>query len=341
MKYKILIICFILIVIQANGQLFDIVNRELDKAATPGTAGNSGNMGNTVVNLLQTSEKVKEQSQLNSVFNNVNQLMPQQPQTVAKESSIRVIEDEPKKTEIAGGNAATPDIEQLKKDVQVLLQTNEKLVRRFEKANAKSRKVEKGGANMYSFIQEYDKDMKNLKDSVEDGKHKIQSAINEKDVEFKKLYNQATSKFNEVHKRVEAVNKKIEGLQTHQEGEQDLKAANINVQNLSADNASFNRFNATEITLPSMKITKDEIVINGGTKIVIDGEAINVAELVKDVGRFQEFVEKCGKDFERCKPVSEEVLDEQKKTQEVILNSLRDLRAQTNKILMSRRDRLH
>jgi hypothetical protein len=362
MKFKQLLLT-ILIIACTRCQLFDVVNQELEKMIK--TGNNNQNTNSDQMSLLQNKENVLTQgSQATEANNRIAQPftpsnsmpinttpMPQQnPQPVnmeeKKESSIRVIQDT--KAEPLPANRTKDDIDVLKKDVQALIQTNEKLLEKFKNMTGNDNKDKPSGSssNIVSFIQKYDKDVNNLQDKLKTNKNEIETTLNEKGKEFERLYNRANSKFDDIHKKVETVNRKLDHIKNESLGKiknlrENFKVSNLEVQEkLTAAEANINKLDTNEIDLPTFKVTKKEVEFKKDAKFVFDGEFVTLSEIMKEAKLFEEFVKKCGNNFEKCKPVSDEVLQEQEKTQKVILDSLRDLREQTNRILLGRQKRL-
>jgi hypothetical protein len=336
MKLKTIIIITILGMLSCSTQLFETVNKELDKMEKKFETNGTPSSQN--INMLEKKETKSESGK--SLFDVITP--ENKPTAEHKDSPIKIMKDEKKETP-ANQEVHLSDIESLKREVQTLIQTNEKLMKKYERAN--KHKTGRSKHNVVSFIQDYDKDITNLKEKVEANKDLLENTINQKDEEFKKLYNQASNKFNDINKKVKAVNEKLTHIETEHLDKivslkENLKVDNLSVENdLTAGNARIHKLHADIVELPGMKITKDQITLKKDMKLVIDGETINMNDLVRDYNMFQEFLKKCGNNFENCKPVSQAVIQEQANTQKIILDNLRELREETNKVLMNKQKR--
>jgi uncharacterized protein YukE len=254
-------------------------------------------------------------------------------EVIPKESPIKVINDN-KPVE----QNVTEQINELKKEVQMLMQTNEKLIKASKlRVSPKHR-----GKDMISFLQKHDQDVANINQKLASSQEQVKAELGKKDQEFKKLYDQATKKVSQIQNKVDTVNKKLEHIKDENidkyEGlKNNMEVTNINVKgDLTANIADIKHLKSDSIELPGIKISNGQIALKN-SMVSVDGETVDLGELVNDYQLFHNFLKKCGNNFENCKPIPQQVLDEQEKTQKAILDNLMKLRQHTYETLNAKK----
>jgi DNA repair exonuclease SbcCD ATPase subunit len=362
MKLKYIFLLTLVIIISSSEQVFDALDKEIDKIE-------SENKNNTnKMNFIQTAQKNKLntnnlQGKYNnptnptvsldnpnkSIFDTVNETpIPQNspviqptarnvapqvtPPVSHNESPIKVLNDQQPQHD---NNNITEQISELRKEVQSLAESNQKLMNQFRMTI----KPKKSNHHGVSFIQKYDKDINTLKTELATNEEQVKSSLSQKNEEFKRLYDKATQKVDQIKNKMESVSKKVENIKNDNFNNIENLKNNLEVQNLTIENElSANKSNikhlvAETVDLPGIKLTNGQISVTKDTKLFIDGENVNLADLVVDYNLFHNFLRKCGNNFENCKPIPKQVLDDQEKAQKAILDNLMRLRQQTYGVL--------
>jgi len=111
----------------------------------------------------------------------------------------------------------------------------------------------------------------------------------------------------------------------------DLKVKN----RLNVDGIAFiNKVNAKSIDLGNIKLDSNQITfLDENSKIVIGNEVTSIGSIVKNMGALNRLINKCGENFEKCKPISEDLIREQTSKQIEILENLKKLRGETTQVL--------
>jgi HAMP domain-containing protein len=353
MKLKTFLLLKLLTITLCSNQLFDVLGQELDKMQ-----GNfnqvqsvnnrmSPNIQNQKANTNTNNQDKAEMSIFDAIdfptkeSKDIAVHPTEQHNPVNKQvtSSIRTLPEAKKETQL---DKMAKEIEELKTEIGSLAQTNGKLMRKYQEVNASRKPKKNHKSNLVSFIQKYDQDLNSIKAKMQANEQTINSTITKKNDEFNKLYTKATDQFNRIQKKVQTVNNKLEHIQTEHINKIENMKNNLEVSNMKVDtelnahSANISNIEADNIELPGIKLSNNKIQVKKDTKIEIDGESFVFGDLIKDYSLFQEFLKKCGENFENCQPVPRDVMDEEKKTQQVILDSLRELRQETKNLLLKK-----
>lgn len=364
MKLKILLICYfgmlsaVLSTRVGSKQLFDMVSKEIEN--TKPTAKSSSSIFENVaphkdtksnlfdsLNFNQVSEKKVVKKEAKSLFGSVSTAQNQNSASTEKVQNKKIIKVGSKPTmkpnqtynDLEHKNEA--ELKDLKKKVNSLLEMNSKLLRRLKVQNRENSKKKKFKRNVVSFIQKYDKDVNNLKQNIESSKNLVEDKLTAKDQEFKKLYESTSKNFEELQDEVQNVHHKLNQLQVKEKKHIDKLRSNLVLKDLSIDKklevdgiAFLNKVNAQSIDLGNIKLDSNGLTFkNDNTKLILGNEVFTIGQLVTNMSNFKKLIEKCGENFENCKPVSQEIFRDQAAKQEAILESLKRLRADTTEVL--------
>lgn len=233
------------------------------------------------------------------------------------------------------------EIDKLKKKVTVLLQMNEKLMNKIKKSESSHNKSKKFNKNVVNFIQKYDSDVNTLKKNIESSKTLVENKITQKDMEFKKLYEDTNQQFGNLQNQIVDVGKKVNQIENEEEKKINQLHSNFSLKNLKVDDklnvegiAFINKVNAKGIDLGNIKLEPEQITfLNEKSKITVGKDSTSIGDVLNSVNAFRSLVAKCGENLEKCQPASEDLLKEQASKQEEILNRLKKLRNETTQIL--------
>ena len=232
-------------------------------------------------------------------------------------------------------------ISKLKKNVKMLMQMNEKLMKKFKSLNMDKKKKKKLSKKVVSFIQQYDSDVSKLKKNIQSSKNQVENKINKKDEEFKNLYKSTEKNFVNLQSQVSNVHSQLNDLVTEEEKKLKELKSNFQVKDLEVkgkvdvDGIAFiNKLNAHSIDLGKIKFDSNGISFNDeNVKLIIGKDVMTIGQLSANLKSFKKLISLCGKNFEKCRPVSDDVFREQADKQQAILDHLKKLRTETTKVL--------
>jgi len=239
------------------------------------------------------------------------------------------------------------ELKKLKRDVASLLEMNQKLFKKMKKTDKVNKKKTKFKKNVVSFIEKYDKDVSNLKKNIESSKDFVENKIVQKNEEFQKLYDSTEKNFEQLQVQVKDVQSKINMLETEEtkklaELHSNFSIKDLNINNkLDVEGISFmNKLSAKSLDIGNIKIDEHGINFsNENVKLIVGKEIITVGQLLNNLASFRKLINICGESFEKCKPVTDEILKDQAAKQHAILESLKKLRQETTQVLTRHRRR--
>ena len=101
-----------------------------------------------------------------------------------------------------------------------------------------------------------------------------------------------------------------------------------------------NKLSAKSLDIGNIKIDEHGINFsNENVKLIVGKEIITVGQLLNNLASFRKLINICGESFEKCKPVTDEILKDQAAKQHAILESLKKLRQETTQVLTRHRRR--
>jgi hypothetical protein len=228
-------------------------------------------------------------------------------------------------------------IESLKKQVQKLIKLNKTLLKNY------SKKVNEPHPKVVSFLQKHQSNLNTLNQKIENNKQIINDEIKEKGKEINSLYEIASSKYDDLINHIDNIEKKVEESKHRQTNllknfEYTFDSKTVNSDKLNCSEADLNSVNTNTIYLEGLEITGSGINIkNGDFKLVSGDIEVTVSELFNSFKSFEVLTNMCGKNFERCKPLSEEVLQSEAEKQDKILSNLRRLEHEAKSIIVQNR----
>lgn len=239
------------------------------------------------------------------------------------------------------------ELKKLKRDVASLLEMNQKLFKKMKKTDQVNKKKTKFKKNVVSFIEKYDKDVSNLKKNIESSKDFVENKIVQKNEEFQKLYDSTEKNFEQLQVQVKDVQSKINMLETEEtkklaELHSNFSIKDLNINNkLDVEGISFmNKLSAKSLDIGNIKIDEHGINFsNENVKLIVGKQIITVGQLLNNLASFRKLINICGESFEKCKPVTDEILKDQAAKQHAILESLKKLRQETTQVLTRHRRR--
>jgi hypothetical protein len=239
------------------------------------------------------------------------------------------------------------ELKKLKRDVASLLEMNHKLLKKLKKTDEVNKKKRRFKKNVVSFIQKYDKDVSTLKKNIESSKDFVEHKIVQKNEEFQKLYESTEKNFEQLQVQVKDVQSKISQLETEEtkklaELHSNFSIKDLNINNkLDVEGISFmNKLSAKSLDVGNIKIdTQGVNFSNENVKLIVGKEMITVGQLLNNLASFRKLINICGENFEKCKPVTDEILRDQAAKQQAILDSLKKLRQETTQVLSRHRRR--
>jgi hypothetical protein len=239
-------------------------------------------------------------------------------------------------------NQNEKEIKKLKSKINVLLQFNEKLMKKIEKiSKSKDKKTEE---EVVSFIQKYDQDVHTLKQNIEINKNLVSEKVTRKEEEIKKLFDQTSTDFSKLQSTMGNIQEKVNKIKSYGDKKISELKTNFSVKDLHVQDklevggiSVSKKITAKSIDLGGIKLDSNEIIFNDeNAKIVVGSNVTTIGSIIKMGEKLDKMIEMCGENFERCRKISDSALEEQKKMQETILENLRELREETSEILNSR-----
>jgi hypothetical protein len=226
------------------------------------------------------------------------------------------------------------EIKNLKRQVRKLIKISKKLMKRYD-LQIKQNKP----AQLESFLQQHEHDVNNLRDKIENNKQIVKGAILEKKDEIKKLFNLEVSKYGKLINQINSIEKKVEDSKHRQTNflktfERKIDSQTINTEFLNSKEAKLDTIYSNDINVEGLEINDSGITIkNGDYKLVSGYKEVTVSELFDGFKSFQALTDICGKKFEKCKPLSETILNSEAEKQNKILDNLRKLKHEANSII--------
>merc|ERR1712151_1144445 len=101
-------------------------------------------------------------------------------------------------------------------------------------------------------------------------------------------------------------------------------------QKLNVDGIIYSKkLNTKGINLPNIQITPQGIKVTGDTKIQTGNSEISFENILNKLSYVDKLMKICGKNFERCKALSDEELKKESIKQNMILMNLKKLRSES------------
>jgi hypothetical protein len=229
-----------------------------------------------------------------------------------------------------------------KSQLKSLIQTNEKLVKKMRKHHLVEKKKNATHKKMISFIQKYENHFKNLKNS----KDITTEIISKKDEEIKKLLKNTQTVYGNLQNKLERVNNQMNQIKNQEkqyhdnniQSEPQFDSVVVDEKLMVDGVANINKIKAKEIDLGNLKIGANHITIgkDQNLNITFGRETLSVGELFHNMKALRRFLELCGENFE-CLRKEEELHERQFAQQREILESLKNLKMETDQILNRRR----
>ncbi len=237
------------------------------------------------------------------------------------------------------------EIEKLRKDVNNLMTINNDLISRLEKLDdEKQEKI--FNSNVINFAEEYDGKVNDVSSKFLKEEKALNKHINKQEENFQNFLSNYKINFSEISSQVKSLTKKVLDISDIQ----NAKEANIQ-KGIDADRLIINhnlnvkgvtyakKIKANEIDLENIQLKDDFLKIKENTRIIIDNQSFDVKNISK-IMHFAEFVKKnCGDDLELCNLIYKEQDYESEKQKEII-EGLKMVRFETNKIIKGRGNKL-
>ena len=229
-----------------------------------------------------------------------------------------------------------------KSQLKSLIQTNEKLVKKIKKHHLREKKKNSTHKKMISFIQKYENHFKNLKNSNDI----TPAIISKKDEEIKNLLKNTQTVYGDLQNKLEKVNNQMNKIRNQEKqyhennipSEPQFDRVVVDEKLMVDGVANINKIKAKEIDLGNLKIGANHITIgkDQNLNITFGRETISIGEIFYNMKVLRRFLELCGENFE-CLRKEEELHERQFAQQREILESLNNLKMETDQILNRRR----
>lgn len=236
------------------------------------------------------------------------------------------------------------EIKKLRAKFNTLLQTNEKLIKKFEN-NINSSASKNGSEHEYlNFIEKYDNKVKNLKQNLSDSKESLQKKVNENEEEFMQLYESSSSKIDQIHARLDGVHHQVSQIKEEENKRIRSLQNNFLTQNLSVDNslnvkgvALIDKVNAKLVDLGSIQLEPKKLTIKDKSILTILGQkSFKAEDMLGNIQTYNALVAKCREDLSKCRPIPENIAEGSRQMEQEILENLRTLRQQVGHIIRNR-----
>ena len=92
-----------------------------------------------------------------------------------------------------------------------------------------------------------------------------------------------------------------------------------------------------EINLENMQLTPNFLKLNENVNIQLGNRQISMENLFEKLAYLEKIEETCGKNFEKCRTISNDELKKQANLQNEILRNLKKLRIESSELMRKRR----
>lgn len=294
----------------------DLLNNKKNQKLTEKLADNI-----QAINFNQVSEKIKGQN-----FNAKTMLT-----TLSNTKSQA-------KSKLAG--KYSNEIKLLKSQIEEVKLINDKLTKKIIKSENKKQnnKIQDDAIN---FIENCDKNIDTLRSKLKNSKRQAQERLAIKDGEFSQMFDLMQNKFLEMKSKIKGMNQDIEKITELQDVNKNKIKKGLELDSLTINNKLdikgvlySNKIISDEINLnDKVQLSKGGIKINKDIKLKIGKNVIPLNKMINNIQyvlRIQDF---CGKDFSKCKIITNEEANEETGKHREIVKNLKKFRAESAEIL--------
>merc|ERR1711957_846705 len=234
------------------------------------------------------------------------------------------------------------EIEDLKSQMSHLVKLNQKLGENL----IKDQKNNKNNANkeMISFIQNYDHKVNSLRKTFKSSKDNVETNFMQNNEFVKKAITSSQQKYSEITSEISELDQKVRDLNQKQEAQRNLISKGLEVddlkinQNLKVDGVLYSKKIVTKaINLENIQLTSQALKVNGEAKIQLGNKVISFENIMNKMAYVDNLQNTCGKNFEKCRTVSDAELKKETNRQNLILKNLKQLRIESTELMRKRR----
>merc|ERR1712222_192660 len=151
-------------------------------------------------------------------------------------------------------------------------------------------------------------------------------------------------KYSEIISEVSELDQKVKSLSEKQEAQRDLISKGLEVddlkinQNLKVDGVLYSKKLVTKgINLDNIQLTPTALKVNEEAKIQLGNKVISFDNIMNKLAYVDNLQNTCGKNFEKCRTVSDAELKKETNRQNEILKNLKKLRLESTELMRKRR----
>jgi len=234
------------------------------------------------------------------------------------------------------------EIEGLKSKMSNLMKLNQKLGENL----IKDQKNNKNNANkeMISFIQNYDHKVNSLRKTFKSSKDNVETNFMQNNEFVKKAITSSQQKYSEITSEISELDQKVKSLNQKQEAQRNLISQGLEVddlkinQNLKVDGVLYSKKLVTKgIDLGNIQLNSQALKVNGESVIQLGNKVISFENIMSKMAYVDNLQKTCGKNFEKCRTVSDAELKKETNRQNEILKNLKKLRVESTELMRRRR----
>lgn len=329
-------------------QLFEMMEKQIgsqNKATNENQPKLNSLFGATENELSQNEIKSQAQNSQRNLFDsiNFNQVSEKKMKNNSQTEVSKTATNTKNEAKMALKNKNkyskySKEIENLKSQIDSLMQMNEKLFKKVNKFESKKEGIIED--NVISFIENYDKKVNDLKTKLKTNKKNIEKTIAEKEDMFSEIFSETSQRFTELKTNIKSLNHQVDHI-TKQQTEAESKIKNgLEIDNLSVNNnLNINgvlfskKLSAEEINLDNVQINSSNIKVNRDTQLQVGNEILSFEKVIQNIDYISKLRDYCGEDFTNCRLISAERSEAQNLQQENILRNLKKLRTETAQVI--------
>lgn len=241
-------------------------------------------------------------------------------------------------------NIISNEIKQLRYKTAILMELNSKLKSKIIKKKNLKRRKKKVRRNIVSFIQKNDERVTKIKTNIENKQISIKSKLSNKETQFNTIYQEANQNFSSLQAKLGDLSKLIEIIMNDEYSHLSTFKQNLNLNNMKVKEkldvdqnvVVDGKVISKNIDLTSFRGDEKNLKFeNPNTKLIIGNKIIHSSDLLKNLQLIQKFNYKCGDNLRQCKILTREDLIKRAMNQGKILEDLKGLRAQLEKLSVS------
>jgi hypothetical protein len=230
----------------------------------------------------------------------------------------------------------------LEKEISEILNKNHNLSSELHHLLVENKKMQAEDKNINKKLNAEETTIKNLKNSLEKEKNILNDKINREDKKFNAHEQQSRNNLAIISQEMSKNENNLRhALKVQENGiknlETKVKTDSLVSHIINTDKAKIKNLDSNDLHLgKKLRLTENSLTVPENFELQFGNEKVSISELVGSARLVRNLTSKCGMNLEKCKIVSNELLQETRNKEENILNSLKEIKAKAYEIASHR-----